>query len=209
MALLMREHRRNPTRNRKVPKRFEDEKFVCGSVDRYQHAYDGWYKEGSYVANCEDAEKHFTNRRGLKWCELRCTNLGRKVLKHGEYRMHYKDFPESLLEFSSIWRDMGFVLPGALVSQIGEYLEIKQIDKQLVEADDEFIVNDEEEEEVEVSNSDEEEFDSEEETDDDEEWDSEGDESDSDAKSENDEDIPTHDGWNHRWGCPPLKNNKK
>ena len=28
----------------------------------------------------------------------------------------------------------------------------------------------------------------------------------------NNQDIPTHDGWNHRWGCPPItipKNKKK
>ena len=23
-------------------------------------------------------------------------------------------------------------------------------------------------------------------------------------ESDEEDDIPTHDGWNHRWGCPPL-----
>ena len=32
--------RRNPIRNRSAPKRFEDEKFVSGAIDRYQHCYD-------------------------------------------------------------------------------------------------------------------------------------------------------------------------
>ncbi len=25
----------------------------------------------------------------------------------------------------------------------------------------------------------------------------------------NQQDIPTHDGWNHRWGCPPITSPKK
>ena len=25
----------------------------------------------------------------------------------------------------------------------------------------------------------------------------------------NNQDIPTHDGWNHRWGCPPITETKK
>ena len=37
---MLKEHRRNPTRRRKAPKRFEDEKFVSGAIDRYQHCYD-------------------------------------------------------------------------------------------------------------------------------------------------------------------------
>ena len=39
--------RRNPRRNRNAPKRFEDEKFVSGAVDRYQHCYEA-NKAGKY-----------------------------------------------------------------------------------------------------------------------------------------------------------------
>ena len=60
----------------------------------------------------------------------------------GKYRIHKRDFSESLLEFSSIWRDMGRVLPGAIVSHIGGFLRISDVDKELVADDDEFIVGD-------------------------------------------------------------------
>ncbi len=197
---MIKEHRRS-SRRRTAPKRFEDEKFVCGSVDRYQHSYDGSFKEGQ-----SEKENYYNSSRGRKWCELR------RVTPAGRIIFYHKDFPESLLEFSSIWRDMGLVLPGALVSRVGEFLNIKNIDSKLIEADDEFIVGDEDEEFVELVESEDEEFNSgDEETDDGEEWDSEAEDSEEEA-SEEEEDIPTHDGWNHRWGCPPIKspkNNKK
>ena len=122
MALLIKEHRRNPTRNRKSPKRYEDETFVSGAVDRYQRSFDGRFKEGTWVAKEQDAERHFTN---------------------------YRDYAESLLEFTSIWRDFGRVLPGDLVENISSYLRLRTADRQhgAISKDDEFIVADDEVEE--------------------------------------------------------------
>lgn len=128
MALLIKQHRRNPTRNRRSPKRFQDETFVSGAIDRYQHSFDGWFKEDSWVAEKQDADNHFYN---------------------------YQDYTESLLEFTSIWRAKGRVLPGNLVENIGRYLRLRNADKQkgMITADDEFIVdNDEVEEKVSVMN---------------------------------------------------------
>tara|TARA_A100001015_G_scaffold263554_1_gene310611 strand:- start:238 stop:882 length:645 start_codon:yes stop_codon:yes gene_type:complete len=209
---MIQPHRRSG-RRRTAPKRFEDEKFVSGAVDRYQHCYDANRAGKQDYINGD--ENYYTSRRGHKFTTIEWNN-------RGKYRIHKRDFAESLLEFSSIWRDMGRVLPGALVSRIGEYLRISDVDKALVAEDDEFIVGD---------NSDidepqpkkwscsglpmdddesEEEWDSEEETDDDEEWDSDIEDIINKSDDE-DDDIPTHDGWNHRWGCPPLNttDNKK
>ena len=212
MALLMRQHRRNPSRNRAAPKRFEDEKFVSGAVDRYVHSYDA-NRRGA-VDRINGHENYYTSRRGHKFTTVEWND-------RGKYRIHKRDFTESLLEFSSIWRDMGKVLPGDLVSQIGEYLRIPKVDKALVAVDDEFIVGDDSDVEeaqpkkwscsgLPIDDESDVEFDSdEEETDEDGDWNSDGDESEEDIKSEDEEDdIPTHDGWNHRWGCPPLKSNK-
>ena len=227
MALLIKQHRRNPTRNRRSPKRYEDETFVSGAIDRYQRSFNGRFKEGTLVADAQDTDYHFTN--------------------------HF-DYTESLLEFTSIWRDFGRVLPGNLVENIGKYLRLRRTDKQkgMITADDEFIVADDEVEEKVpdksnrfticgykkncIEDSDEElwdsdgesDYDSEEEKnmfdalkDDDESSDEESEidgYSDDEGKWEDDprngkyykkekkvvDDVPTHDGWNHRWGCPPI-----
>ena len=164
--------RRNPTRNRKAPKRFEDEKFVSGAIDRYQHCYDA-NKKGKY--DCINGhENYYTSSRGHKFSTIEWNDKGL-------YRIHKRDFAESLLEFTSIWRDAGKVLPGAIVSYIGEYLRISKFDQAVIADDDEFIVGDEEEEDqpkkwccsgLPIEDKSEEEWNSEEETDDDSDWDS-------------------------------------
>ena len=64
---------------------------------------------------------------------------------HTMYRYALRDFAESVLEFTSIWRDMKMVLPGAMVSHISSFLKLSNIDQALIADDDEFIVGDEEE----------------------------------------------------------------
>ena len=140
---LVQPHRRNPSRRRSAPKRFEDEKFVSGAVDRYQHCYEA-NKRGKYDCINGD-ENYYHSRRGHKFTTIEWNDKGR-------YRIHRRDFSESLLEFSSIWRDMGRVLPGAVVSHIGEYLRLSDVDQSHLEEDDEFIAgdvsSDEDEEEI-------------------------------------------------------------
>ena len=107
------------------------------------------------------------------------------------YRYALRDFTESVLEFTSIWRDMGMVLPGALVSHISSFLKLSNIDQALIADDDEFVVGDEEEQVSQPKNwscsglpmedKSEDEWDSDEETDDESEWDS-------DCLSDGDED---------------------
>ena len=164
--------RRNPTRNRKAPKRFEDEKFVSGAIDRYQHCYDA-NKKGKY--DCINGhENYYTSSNGHKFSTIEWTDKGL-------YKIHKRDFTESLLEFTSIWRDTGKVLPGAIVSYISEYLRISKFDQAVIADDDEFIVGDEEVEDepkkwrcsaFPIEDKSEEEWDSEEETDEDSDWDS-------------------------------------
>ena len=48
-------HRRNPSRRRQAPKRFEDEKFVSGRVDQYT-SYEG--RDSNWRA-AEDAENYY------------------------------------------------------------------------------------------------------------------------------------------------------
>jgi len=130
---LVQPHRRNPSRRRAPPKRLEDEKFVSGAVDRYQHCY-----EANKRGKCDSIsgnENYYTSRRGNKFVTIEWNN-------NGYYRIQQRDFSESLLEFSSIWRDMGRVLPGAIVSHIGEYLRLSDVDQSHLEADDEFIAGD-------------------------------------------------------------------
>jgi hypothetical protein len=123
--------RRNPRRNRNAPKRFEDEKFVSGAVDRYQHCYEA-NKAGKY--DCINGhENHYNSARGHKFSTIEWNDKGL-------YRIHRRDFTETLLEFTSIWRGMGLVLPGAIVSHIGEYLRLSDVDKSHIAEDDEFIV---------------------------------------------------------------------
>jgi len=130
---LVQPHRRNPSRRRAAPKRFEDEKFVSGAIDRYQHCYEA-NKPGKYDS-INGNENYYNNRNGQKFVTIEWNDKG-------HYRIHRRDFSESLLEFSSIWRDMGRVLPGAIVSRIGEYLRLSDVDKSHLEEDDEFIVGD-------------------------------------------------------------------
>ena len=163
--------RRNPTRTRLAPKRFEDEKFISGAIDRYQHCYDA-NRAGKYD-DINGDENYYTTRNGRKFVTLEWNDKGR-------YRIHKRDFVESVLEFTSIWRDMGMVLPGVLVSNISSFLKISDIDQALIADDDEFVVGDEEEEEAHpkkwscsglpMDDKSEEEWDSDEETDDDGEW---------------------------------------
>lgn len=184
MALTL---RRNPRRNRNAPKRFEDEKFVSGSIDRYQHCYDA-NREGKYDS-INGNEDYYTTRDGRKFTTLEWRVVkGKKILR--QY-WRPRDFTESVLEFTSIWRDMGMVLAGALVSHISSFLKLSNIDQALIADDDEFVVGDEEEEEAQpkkwccsgltIEDKSEEEWDSDEETDDENEWDS-------DCLSDGDED---------------------
>ena len=176
MALTL---RRNPKRNRNAPKRFEDEKFVSGSIDRYQHCYDA-NRVGKYDS-INGNENYYTTRDGRKFVTFKWNS------DYTMYRRVLRDFTESILEFTSIWRDRGRVLPGALVSHISSFLNLSNIDQALIVDDDEFIVGDDgyETEETEeakpkkwccsglpIEDKSEEEWDSDEETDDESEWDS-------------------------------------
>lgn len=123
--------RRNPRRNRNAPKRFEDEKFVSGAVDRYQHCYEA-NKAGKYDY-INGHENYYNSARGHKYSTIEWNDKGL-------YRIQPRDFTEALLEFTSIWRGMGLILPGAIVSNIGEYLRLSDVDKSHIAEDDEFIV---------------------------------------------------------------------
>ena len=125
--------RRNPKRNCSKPKRFEDETFVSGAVDRYQHCYDA-NKDGKYDS-INGHEDYYTSRRGHKFTTIEWNGKGL-------YRIHKRDFTESLLEFTSIWLGMGHVLPSDIVSHISKYLRLSDVDKFNIAEDDEFIVDD-------------------------------------------------------------------
>lgn len=161
MALTL---RRNPRRNRNAPKRFEDEKFVSGSIDRYQHCYDA-NREGKYDS-INGNEDYYTTRDGRKFATFTWNS------NHTMYRYALRDFAESVLEFTSIWRDMKMVLPGAMVSHISSFLKLSNIDQALIADDDEFIVGDEEETIDDIKENSEVEWNDDDETDDDSEWDS-------------------------------------
>ena len=128
-------HRRNPSRRRQAPKRFEDEKFVSGRVDQYTRGYDGWVPKNCNRAQQEDSENYYNDRKGRKFGTVIWNNSRR-------YRINLRDFPESLLELTSIWRDFGLVLPSALLQEIGSYLRISNVDRALLEDDDTFVVGD-------------------------------------------------------------------
>ena len=155
---MLQPHRRNPSRRRKAPKRYEDEKFVSGAIDRYQHCYDNHYT-GYIAAN----ENYYTTGRGDKFCDIKWNDNER-------YRIVLRDFPESLLEFTSIWRDMELVIPSEIIPVIASYLNIKNIDKQLIKDDDEFIAAEHSSSDEEEEKEEEEEWNSEDETDDESEW---------------------------------------
>ena len=146
MASLTPQHRRS-TRTRREPKRFTDEKFISGRVDQYTRGYEG--RDSNWRARFEDAENYYH------------TINGRRFANHvwnskGKYRVHMRDFPESLLEFSSIWRDFGYEMPDVVLDKIGSFLNISSTDKALLVADDEFITADHDEECKEIDDSDEE-----------------------------------------------------
>lgn len=158
---MLTKHRRNPRRNRNAPKKFEDETFVSGAIDRYQHCYDA-NRKGKYDL-INGHEDYYTSRRGHKFTTIEWND-------RGKYKIHKRDFSESLLEFSSIWRDMGHILPGAIVSHIGGFLRISNVDKELVADDDEFIAADESENETDDESENEDSWNSEDETDVESEW---------------------------------------
>ena len=146
MASLTPQHRRS-TRTRRQPKRFTDEKFISGRVDQYTRGYEG--RDSNWRARFEDAENYYH------------TINGRRFANHvwnskGKYRVHMRDFPESLLEFSSIWRDFGYEMPDVVLDKIGSFLNISSTDQALLVADDEFITADHDEECKEIDDSDEE-----------------------------------------------------
>ena len=191
MALTL---RRNPRRNRTAPKRFEDEKFVSGAIDRYQHCYEA-NKRGKYDS-INGNEDYYTTRDGRKFTTFTWNP------DNTMYRCALRDFTESVLEFTSIWRDMGMILPGDMVSHISSFLKLSNIDQALIADDDGFVVGDEEEEEAQpkkwscsglpMEDKSEDEWDSDEETDDESEWDS-------DCLSDGDEE---HEG--KYWAGPPY-----
>ena len=146
MASLTPQHRRS-TRTRREPKRFTDEKFISGRVDQYTRGYEG--RDSNWRARFEDAENYYH------------TINGRRFANHvwnskGKYRVHIRDFPESLLEFSSIWRDFGYEMPDVVLDKIGSFLNISSTDQALLVADDAFITADNDEECEEIDHSDEE-----------------------------------------------------
>ncbi len=132
-------HRRNPSRRRQAPKRFEDEKFVSGRVDQYTRGYEG--RDSNWRAAEEDAENYYHTRRGRKFANYVWNG-------RGKYRIQLRDFPESLLEIASIWRDLDMELPEGLISHIGSFLSFSKTDQALLEDDDKFVVADESEDEV-------------------------------------------------------------
>ena len=160
---MLKEHRRNPTRRRAAPKRFEDEEFVSGAVDRYQHCYDN-----HYTGNISGNENYYTTRDGRKFVSPKWGVTNGRIT----YRLTQRDFPESLLEFNSIWRSKNMVIPTDVLSTIASFLNIKEVDKQLIKEDDEFIVGElSTDESASESEEDEDEYKTEDETSE-EEWDS-------------------------------------
>ena len=147
MASLTTKHRRS-TRTRREPKRFTDEKFVSGRVDQYTRGYSGW-REDKWLKKYQDSEEYYHDHRNRKFATVNWINSKR-------YRVHLRDFPESLLEFVSIWRDYGLVMPGDVLDKIGSYLRISAVDKALLVEDDTFITADHDEECEEIDHSDEE-----------------------------------------------------
>ena len=84
------------------------------------------------------------------------------IIPIGKGRVYrWRDFPESLLELTSIWRDLGKTLPTDIVEKIGGFLNFDRSSKQvgMLAQDDEFVAADESEED-EVEESEEEEFES-------------------------------------------------
>ena len=146
MASLTPQHRRS-TRTRREPKRFTDEKFISGRVDQYTRGYEG--RDSNWRADLEDAENYYHTINGRRFANYVWNSKGK-------YRVHLRDFPESLLEFSSIWRDFGYEMPDIVLDKIGSFLNISSTDKALLADDDAFITADHDEECEEIDHSDEE-----------------------------------------------------
>ena len=160
---MLQPHRRNPSRSRLAPKRFEDEKFVSGAIDRYQHCYDNHYT-GHIAGN----ENYYTTRRGNKFYNIKWNVCHNGLVSR---RIVLRDFPESLLEFTSIWRDIKLVIPSEIIPVIASFLNIQNIDKLLIKDDDEFIATEHcSSDEEEIEEQEEDEWNSEDETDDESEW---------------------------------------
>lgn len=138
MSSIVQPHRRNPTRSRKSPKKFEDEKFVKGNVDQYTRDFSG-HDSDKWKASQEDAENYYHNNNGRKFVAAAWNT-------ESGYWLQLRDFPESLLELTSIWRDFDRELPGDIVDQIGKFLNFTQVDHALLMEDDAFIAGDESEE---------------------------------------------------------------
>jgi hypothetical protein len=133
-------HRRSG-RRRQAPKRFEDEKFVSGRVDQYTRDFSG-HKMDEWRARYQDAENYYHTHNGRKFISAAWN-------RESGYRLQLRDFPESLLELTSIWRDLDRVLPGAIINHIGKFLNFKQVDQALLEDDDGFVAADDSESECE------------------------------------------------------------
>ena len=146
MASLTPQHRRS-TRTRRQPKRFTDEKFISGRVDQYTRGYEG--RDSNWRARFEDAENYYRTINGRKFSTFHWNS------KH-QPRATLRDFPESLLEFSSIWRDFGYEMPDVVLDKIGSFLNISSTDQALLVADDAFITADHDEECEAIDHSDEE-----------------------------------------------------
>ena len=138
MASLTPQHRRS-TRTRREPKRFTDEKFISGRVDQYTRGYEG--RDSNWKAKAEDAENYYRHMSGRKIYQIHYN-------VKGKYRFQLRDFPESLLEIASIWRDLKMELPEGLISHIGSFLSFSKTDQALLEDDDKFVAADESEDEV-------------------------------------------------------------
>ena len=61
-------HRRNPSRRRQAPKRYEDEKFVSGRIDQYTRGYEG--RDSNWRAAEEDAENYYNTKNGRKFLKV-------------------------------------------------------------------------------------------------------------------------------------------
>jgi len=141
MSSIVQPHRRNPTRSRKAPKKFEDEIFVNGNFDQYSRDFSG-HKEDKWKSKWEDAENYYHTQNGRKFVSAAWN-------KESGYRLQLRDFPESLLELTSIWRDFDRELPSDMIDHIGKFLNFTQIDRALLAEDDAFIAGDESEDDCE------------------------------------------------------------
>ena len=61
-------HRRNPSRRRQAPRRYEDEKFVSGRIDQYTRGYEG--RDSNWKKDAEDAENYYRHMNGSKICHV-------------------------------------------------------------------------------------------------------------------------------------------